>query len=414
MEEKEFVEKIRQAGGRIFIVGGWVRDTLRGAVPKDKDYVVVVLSAETFLRLFPVARQVGRGFPVYLLRIDGKSSEIAFARRERKTGPGYRGFAIEAAPAITIEEDLYRRDTTMNSIAMELPERQLLDPYGGRLAIEERRIAAVSGHFCEDPVRALRAARQAAELGFSITDETFSLMRRCQADLLQEPPERLQQELERALQTERPSVFFQALERAGLLTVAFPELAALVGRQQPVEFHPEGDAFVHSLLVLDKTAAQTTNAAARFAALVHDLGKGTTPHSMEPHHYGHEERGLAELARWNARGRLPRLWVQCAALVIREHMRAPRLAKPGKIVALLLQVEQSPLALDDFLAVIRSDHGPLPAYLEQAAVLLPALQAVSGRDCPAGLRGAAVGQWVREAQVRVCQAILPQLESAGK
>ena len=171
---------------------------------------------------------------------------------------------------------------------------------------------------------------------------------------------------------------------------------------------------MHSLLVLDKTAAQTTNAAARFAALVHDLGKGTTPHSMEPHHYGHEERGLAELARWNARGRLPRLWVQCAALVIREHMRAPRLAKPGKIVALLLQVEQSPLALDDFLAVIRSDHGPLPAYLEQAAVLLPALQAVSGRDCPAGLRGAAVGQWVREAQVRVCQAILPQLESAGK
>ena len=128
MEEKEFVEKIRQAGGRIFIVGGWVRDTLRGAVPKDKDYVVVGLSAETFLRLFPVARQVGRGFPVYLLRIDGKSSEIAFARRERKTGPGYRGFAIEAAPAITIEEDLYRRDTTMNSIAMELPERQLLVP----------------------------------------------------------------------------------------------------------------------------------------------------------------------------------------------------------------------------------------------------------------------------------------------
>lgn len=414
MKEEEFAARVRGMGGRVFIVGGWVRDTLRGALPKDKDYVITGITEEDFQRMFPQGKRVGKSFPVYLLMLEGKSSEIAFARRERKTGPGYRGFAVDANAAISIEEDLYRRDTTMNSMALELPDHVLLDPFGGQQAVQQKRIQAVSAHFCEDPVRALRAARQAAELGFSITDQTFNYMRSCREELAAEPAERLQQELERALQTEKPSVFFLALRQAGLLDAVFPELAALIGRRQPLEFHPEGDAFVHSLQVLDKTAILTKNPVARFAALVHDLGKGTTPREMEPHHYGHEERGLEELAKWNARGRMPRLWVQCAALVIREHMRAPLLAKPGKIVELLLQVHQSPLPLEDFLAVIRSDHGSLPVYLAKAGEILSRLLAISGEMAPEQLQGPAIGRWVRARQIREYQYFLQGLEGAGK
>ena len=414
MKEEEFAERVRAGGGRLFIVGGWVRDSLRGAVPKDKDYLISGLAEKDFQQMFPQAKKVGRSFPVYLLSVAGKSAEIAFARTERKTGHGYCGFTITADPAISVEEDLYRRDTTMNSIAVELPSHHLLDPFGGQQAIAQQQIQAVSQHFCEDPVRALRAARQAAVLGFSITEGTLSYMRQCREELREEPAERLQQELERALLADCPSVFFRYLQKAGLLETVFPEIAALIGRTQPVAFHPEGDAFVHSLQVLDETSMQTKNPAARFAALVHDLGKGTTPVAMEPHHYGHEARGIAELAKWNARGRLPKLWVQCASLVIREHMRAPLLAKPGKIVALLLLLHKALLPLPDFLAIIRADHGSLPGYLAHAEEILPMLLAVSGKEAPEDLQGQAVGVWIQSRQVQVYQHFVHTMGMPGK
>ena len=174
--EQCFTEKLNQAGARAYIVGGWVRDRLRGVTPHDKDYMVAGITERTFMELFPQAQKVGRSFPVFLLTIDGRKCEIAFARKELKTGEGYRGFAIVYDPQVSVEDDLYRRDTAMNSMAMELPELQLHDPYGGADDVRQQRIRAVSAHFCEDPVRALRAARQAAEVGFTITEETYRYM----------------------------------------------------------------------------------------------------------------------------------------------------------------------------------------------------------------------------------------------
>ncbi len=405
LTEQSFAARIRAMGGRVFIVGGWVRDQLRGVPAHDKDYLVSGLEEIDFQMEFPEAEKVGKSFPVYLLKIAGVSAEVAFARKERKTGSGYKGFATTYDPTVTVEEDLWRRDTTMNALALELtPDgTQLLDPFHGRDAIAARRISAVSQHFCDDPVRALRAARQAAAFDFTIDDQTYAYMRACRKELASEPVERLYGELLRALQTTRPSVFFRALQRADLLAVTFPELYALIGKTQPAAFHPEGDAFEHIMLVVDEVAAATKNVTARFAALAHDLGKGVTPPEMLPHHYGHEIKGLDVLDAWNARMTLPARWVQAARFVIREHMRAPRLTKPGKITALLLAIDKQrrTLPVTDFLAIIRADHHTLPYYLEYAPEIITRLHTVTGRDCPAHLQGPEVGQWLLAEQCKI-------------
>ena len=334
MTEEQFVERVRSAGARVFRVGGCVRDHFRGVPAKDVDYVVTGMTEETLCALFPRAEKIGKAFPVYHVRVDGVRREVAFARRERKTGEGYRGFDVVFDPSVTIEEDLYRRDTRMNAMALELPSGVLHDPYGGRSDIAAGVIRAVSQHFMDDPVRALRAARQAAAFGFRMEEETIAYMRACARELQAEPTERLMGELRRALMTPRPSVFFRVLRTADLLSVTFPELAALDGQTQPVEFHPEGDALAHTLAMIDAVAHETEEIKTRFAALVHDLGKGLTPQEMLPHHYGHERTGLDALVAWNRRMTLPHDWRKAAAFVIREHMRAPRLTRPGKIADL--------------------------------------------------------------------------------
>lgn len=394
MEEKKFAERCREAGGTAYAVGGWVRDVLRGAVPHDKDYVVCGVTEEQFSEAFPGAERVGKAFPVYLVRIDGKKCEVAFARRERKAGSGYKGFEIVSSPELTIEEDLFRRDTTMNAVAMNLLTEEIIDPYGGREDIEAQIIRPVSEHFGEDPVRALRAARQSAELGFAIAPETYEAMGACREEIGDESAERIFNEMIRALHAPRPSVFFRAMEKADLLATVFPELHALIGKTQPVEFHPEGDSFEHIMDIVDKVAAKVPSEMARFAALVHDLGKGVTPKEMLPHHYGHELKGGDVLAAWNSRMTMPKTWYQSAAFVIREHMRAPRLGKPGKIVELLLAVDRMPLTPAEFKEIIRADHNTLPDYLENIEEIIPVLKAVSGKDAPAGCKGKAVGAWI--------------------
>lgn len=403
MKEEEFAAKLKAIGAEVYIVGGWVRDYLRGAKPKDKDYLLCGCREEDFTKLFPKAVKVGKSFPVYLLRIEGENCEVAFARRERKQGQGYRGFAVEFGPEVTVEEDLYRRDTTMNSMAWRLSDGEIIDPYGGRADIEARCIRAVSHHFRDDPVRALRAARQAAELGFAIAEETYGYMADCGKELAGEPQERLLEEMKKAFASAAPSIFFRALQRVGLLETAFPELAALIGKTQPEAFHPEGDAFEHTLLIVDKVAGDTTSLTARFAGLVHDLGKGTTPAEMLPHHYGHEVRGLEVLTAWNRRMTLPKEWMKAAGFVIREHMRAPRLGKTGKIAALLLNLAKSGLTIADFKAIIRADHGGLPLYLEKAGQLISAMSEVSGKEAPKGLSGPEIGTWLFSQQVRILQ-----------
>ncbi|MBO4852382.1 MAG: HD domain-containing protein, partial [Schwartzia sp.] len=367
MRELEFVRRVHTAGGRVAIVGGWVRDSLRGETPKDKDYVVVGLDETAFLSSFPEAQKVGRAFPVFLLRIDGKSSEIALARTERKTGKGYRGFAARADGYVTLEEDLSRRDTTMNAMALELfPAGRasvLIDPFSGENDIRQGRIRAISDCFLEDPVRALRAARQAAVFGYMIEPHTVELMRACREELIGEPQERILGELSRALAAPRPSAFFRALLDANLLDAVFPELFALIGKTQPKDFHPEGDAFEHTMTMVDVVAGRTEDIAARFAALVHDLGKGMTPIDMLPHHYDHEKRGIEALAAWDARMTLPKLWRRVAEFVIAEHMRAPRLKKPKKIAALIVALSKLPIPAREVLYVFEADHVGLPPYL---------------------------------------------------
>ena len=407
MCEEEFVKAVEGAGGTVYLVGGWVRDHLRGATPRDKDFVITGLEREAFAELFPAASLIGHAFPVYLVEIDGVRSEVSFARRERKSGHGYRGFAVDFGAEVTIEDDLFRRDTRINSMAYRLPAMELIDPYGGRSDLAHRLIRATSHHFSEDPVRALRAARQAAELGFVIEDGTRTLMADCAAELEEEPTERIVHELSRALAAPQPSLFFEALAHASLLESVFPEIFALKGKTQPPQYHPEGDAYCHTMQIVDVVARKTQTIEARFAALVHDIGKGQTPEEMLPHHYGHEQRGLLVLDAWNQRMTLPKSWLMAAHFVIKEHMRAPLLKKTGKIADLLLAVEKSGLSFADFRRIICADHGTLPYYLVHGEDLLRKMLQVRGTEAPPELRGADVGKWLREERVRRLAQLLP-------
>lgn len=399
MNEQDFCNSVALIGGKTYIVGGWVRDYLRNVIAKDKDYVITGVTEEDFADLFPQAIKIGKSFPVYLLEIDNKKSEVAFARSEIKSGSGYRGFFVNASPNVTIEEDLYRRDTTMNSIAMHIQTGEIIDPYRGRDAIDKRLIMATSEHFGDDPVRALRAARQTAETGFSITASTVKMMRNCRVELQNEPRERILRELTKALASDKPSKFFYALQAADLLDVTFPQINALIGQTQPVLYHPEGDAFVHSLEVLDRTAQLSKRSEVRFAALVHDIGKGLTDQKDLPHHYGHEELGIVALREFNKVMTLPRLWLACAKFAIVEHMRVTTLRKPGKIVEFLLNLSKSPLGLDGMSAIIQADHGALPSLLADYEAAIIAINSVKGEAVPSGITGKAIGQWLRQQQI---------------
>lgn len=415
MEEMQFVRRVREAGGRVAIVGGWVRDYIRGAEPKDKDYVVAGLDEDTFSGLFPGIQKVGRSFPVFLLKIDGASSEIALARTERKTGTGYLGFEACADKSVALEDDLSRRDTTMNAMALELfsdgrpPER--IDLFGGEEDIRSCRIRAVSERFLEDPVRALRAARQAAVFGYTVEPHTIELMAACREELQKEPQPRIFGELSRALAAAHPSVFFRTMHTARLLDAIFPEIFALIGKTQPQAFHPEGDAFEHTMKTVDEVAERTEDIVVRFAALVHDIGKGETPESLLPHHYGHEIRGLTVLEEWNRRMQFPRIWLQVAEFVIAEHMRASRLKKPGKIAELLVALSRLPVPAKEVMHVFCVDHGTLPPYFERYDSLIRELLAIRGSDAPEELSGEAVGEWIRNQRAHCIQTAARQWEN---
>lgn len=383
-----------------YLVGGAVRDKFRSVAAHDRDYCVTGLDEKTFNENFVDAPKFGKSFPVYSIEIDDAPCEVAFARTERKVGTGYRGFEISFSPGVTIEQDLYRRDTTINAMAIELLSGELVDPFGGREDVLNKKIRAVSEHFTDDPVRALRAARQAAQFHFDICPETFASMKLCKEELAHEPTERIFDELETALKTEKPSIFFRSLEQADLLEVTFPEVAQLRGKIQPSYFHPEGDAYEHTLQILDDVSKINPKPIVRFAALAHDFGKGTTPPEILPHHYQHEKRGLEVLNKMNRRMTLPGDWKKVAAFVIREHMRAPRLEKAGKIVDLLLDVHGLKISVKDFCDVISIDNHGLPPYLEHAQEIIDVLLKIGGKDAPPELKGKEIGKWIHNERVR--------------
>ncbi len=400
MTEVEFAKKIAAIGGAAYLVGGAVRDKFRGVEAHDRDYCLTGVDEKSFAEKFPTAFKVGKSFPVYMLEIGGRVSEVALARTEKKSGSGYHGFKVNFDKSVTIEQDLYRRDTTMNAMALEILSGKVIDPFGGRSDVADKKIRATSEHFVDDPVRALRAARQSAQFGFEITAETLAAMNLCAFELAQEPGERIFAELENALKTETPSIFFMNLERAGLLEVIFPEIANLRGKIQPAEFHPEGDAYKHTLKIVDEVAQINSKPIIRFAALAHDLGKGTTPPEMLPHHYEHDKRGLKVLDEMSERIKLPGDWKKVAAFVIKEHMRAPVLTSAGKIVDLLIKIYKSKISVADFNDVIRADHHGLPNYLENAEKILAELLKVTGKSAPAELKGAEIGKWIEEERIR--------------
>ena len=409
MNEIKFAKKIQEAGGELFLVGGCVRDRLLGKKPNDKDYLLCGISEEDFTRLFPRAVKVGKSFPVYLAYVGAKRCEIAFARTERKTGQGYTGFSVDYNPDITVEEDLYRRDLTINSMAYSVLGRKLMDPFGGRRDLKNKILRATSEHFSEDPVRALRAARFAAQLDFTVSHKTLEMMAACAGELANEPKPRILSELEKALSAPHPSIFFLTLKQTGLLNAVFPEIAALSGKSQPAEYHPEGDAFQHTMLVLDETAKETKRVEVRFAALMHDIGKGRTPEEMLPHHFGHEQRGVETIQEIAKSFELPKKWRMAAEFAAAEHMRPARLKQPAKIADLLVRLQKNPLGIEGFSIIVKADnHGENAECLANADKYLAAMEKVKAEDAPKGLKGTKLADWIRQKQieaVRQLQAI---------
>lgn len=388
---------------KIYLVGGAVRDRLLGLPVTERDWVVVGATPEALrARGF---RPVGRDFPVFLHPETGE--EYALARTERKTAPGHRGFVFHADPAVTLEEDLRRRDLTINAIA-ESPDGELIDPWGGRRDIEHRVLRHVSAAFTEDPLRVLRVARFAARLrplGFRVADETRALLAEVSAsgELEQLSAERVWNETRRALASPAPRAYVEVLRECGALRVLFPEIEALFGVPQRADYHPEIDTGVHLLLALDRAVELTPEPAIRFAVLVHDLGKALTPAEVLPRHIGHEHSGLPLVEALCARLRVPTDYRRLALLVTRLHLQCHK-APELRATALLrlfrdLDIYRRPDTLEPFLAACEADargrggdlgsrpYQPAPWLRELAARLR---QVHAGPHLDAGLVGPAL------------------------
>lgn len=354
---------------RIYLVGGAVRDRLLGWPPADRDFVIVGATPEVMIA--QGFRPVGKDFPVFLH--PQTKEEYALARTERKTGPGYRGFQWHAHPDVTLAEDLRRRDLTINALA-EDAQGNLIDYHGGRADLEHRVLRHVSPAFAEDPVRLLRLARYAAryaELGFTIADETLALLRSMvdtgEVDTL--VPERVWQELAKALATSRPSRFFDVLRTSGALARLLPEVDRLFGIPQPVRWHPEIDVGIHTMLALDMAARSTSDPEVAFAALTHDLGKGTTALDILPSHHGHEQRGPALVDGLCDRLKAPRRFRELARGVARYHGLALKVneLRPATLLDLFqgLDAFRRSDRFEQALSVFEADYRGREGYQEQ-------------------------------------------------
>lgn len=368
-----------------YCVGGAVRDQLLGISVQDRDWVVVGSTPENMVaRGF---KPVGKDFPVFLHPVTHE--EYALARTERKTTPGYKGFVVHAAPDVTLEQDLLRRDFTINAIA-QAADGTLIDPYHGVADIHARILRHVSPAFSEDPVRILRAARFVARTGFSIAPETLILMREMvtngEVDAL--VPERVWQELARGLMEKRPSHFILTLRECGALQKILPEVEALFGVPQPPQHHPEIDCGVHTMLVLEDAALYGYTLEVRFAALTHDLGKGNTPAHILPRHIGHEVRSVELLRSLCERIRVPADCRDLAVLVARYHGDVHRALelRPETIVRLFQNCDawRRPERFTQVLQACAADARGRTGHEQddylQAAYLLRALQAVQSVD----------------------------------
>ena len=414
----------------VFVVGGAVRDALMGQTVSDRDWVVVGSTPEAMSAQGYVP--VGKDFPVFLH--PQTREEYALARTERKTARGYKGFAVQADPGVTLEEDLARRDLTVN--AMAVPEAlahaapdawagQIVDPYGGQADLQSKVLRHVTDAFAEDPVRILRVARFAARFAdFSVADETMALMRLMvvngEADHL--VPERVWQELAKGLMSEQPSRMFEVLRACGALKVLLPELDRLWGVPQRPEYHPEIDTGVHMMLVMDMAARLNMPLAVRVACLMHDLGKGTTPADVLPRHIGHEGRSVKLLQKVCERLRVPTEGKELAEVVAREHGNIHRSAElNAEAVVRLLERCDAIRQPERFAQVLqacecdaRGRLGFAEAAYPQAVRLLQAQKAalsvetapIAQAAAAQGLKGPQIGEQISKARVKAVAVAL--------
>ena len=402
---------------KVYLVGGAVRDELLDRPVRERDWVVVGATPEAMLAAG--YRQVGRDFPVFLH--PETREEYALARTERKTARGYHGFELRFAPDVTLEDDLRRRDLTINAIA-RAPDGSLIDPCGGLRDLEARTLRHVSDAFSEDPVRVLRVARFLARfqpLGFSVAPETIVRMRAMVAagevDAL--VPERVWQETDRALAEPAPEAWLRLLHDCGALARIIPELDALYGVPQPQKWHPEIDTGLHMELVLRAAADLTPEPRIRFAALMHDLGKGRTPRSQWPTHRGHEERGVTLIHEVTERLRVPTDYRELAQLASRWHGHAHRALelRPRTLFELLEACDamRRPERFGELLIACEADYRgrgglrqrPYPQADCLARALATVLETTLTAEDRAGLSGEEIGKLLRRRRLAALRAL---------
>ncbi|HET8609491.1 MAG TPA: multifunctional CCA addition/repair protein [Burkholderiales bacterium] len=401
---------------QIYEVGGAVRDELLGRAVQDRDFVVVGATPDEMVRRG--FKPVGRDFPVFLH--PETHEEYALARTERKVARGYRGFEFHADPDVTLEQDLARRDLTINAIARD-GDGKLIDPFGGVADLKAGILRHVGPAFAEDPVRILRVARFAARLGFAIAPETLQLMRQMvdngEVDAL--VPERVWQELARGLMEQHPSRMFLTLRKCGAAAHILPEVDRLFGVPQPAAHHPEIDTGVHVMMVIDYAAAQGFALEVRFAALTHDLGKGVTPHEQWPRHIGHEQKSVELVRQLCERIRVPADCRDLALLAARDHGNVHR-ALELRHATLLDLLERSdalrrPQRFEQLLQACEADYRGRTGFEQrpypQAERLRAALAAIAAVDAGAIAHTcddpAKIPVKIREARLAAIRAALP-------
>lgn len=288
---------------------------------------------------------------------DIENTEFAMARREKKTDAGHKGFEITTGKEITIEEDLARRDITINSIAIEVLTNKVIDPYGGKKDLEEKIIRATTNAFKEDPLRVYRVARFASMLQFEVEENTIKLMNELKPELSTLSAERVFTEFKKALSTNKPSIFFDTLKKADVLEIHFKEIYNLIGALQPEKFHPEGDSYIHTMIVTNESVKYTNKLEIRFACLVHDLGKGITPKTEYPHHYEHDKTGPKLVRDLCNRLKAPVSWEKCGIVAAKEHMNGGIFFKmrPGKKVEYIEKISKSMIGLSGMEIVVLCD-----------------------------------------------------------
>ncbi len=404
---------------KCYLVGGAVRDRLLGRAQGDRDWVVVGSTPEAMAKAGYTP--VGRDFPVFLH--PRSKEEYALARTERKSGRGYQGFVVMASPEVTLEEDLGRRDLTINAIAQDPSTGELTDPFGGQRDLAARVLRHVGPAFVEDPVRLLRIARLAARFpDFSVAPETQALLSTMvddgEVDAL--VPERVWQELSRGLMEACPERLFEVLRGCGALARLLPEVDRLWGVPQPTSHHPEIDTGVHLMMVLQMAARLDAPLAVRYACLCHDLGKGTTPAEDLPRHIGHEARSARLARRVSERWRVPSDCRELADLTAREHGNIHRSAdfNAGALMRLFERCDalRRPQRFEAALLACECDargrlglqESPYPQRPRLARALAAALaapvQGVAEAAAAAGLRGPAIGERIREVRIEAIQA----------